>query len=346
MARTGRSCFAPLTAFIAATCIVGTAGACIGDLNDDDVVNGADLGILLGQWNTQGSADFNGDGVVNGADLGTLLGAWGECPAGVVIRSVHPSSAGPGDLIEIVGVFPTNSPYDACAVVVPPVVDDGENKVIFLPLEVEKIFDGPAGQVMLAKLGPKPPGVEGEAVLNVVWGTGSPTVIENPFAPLISVNDEGACWGDPQPGGANIIFNVNPPAGPGGACGPGWDASHVGAIVGGKLCVVLPGGPGANRSYPGGTTFEIWPRFHTCDGQYTKDFGTVRFTTNGSLSPLTLAGFIEALVQQEINSCGPQNGLVPIVTTTPLGNNQFQICIEIPGHPVCAGNFVICVDWP
>ena len=53
---------------------------CLGDVNGDGVVNGADLGILLGQWGTGGTADLNADGVVNGADLGLMLGAWGECP--------------------------------------------------------------------------------------------------------------------------------------------------------------------------------------------------------------------------------------------------------------------------
>ncbi len=46
------------------------------DLNGDGVVNGADLGILLGAWGTAGG-DINGDGTTNGADLGLLLGAWG-----------------------------------------------------------------------------------------------------------------------------------------------------------------------------------------------------------------------------------------------------------------------------
>jgi hypothetical protein len=53
---------------------------CIGDLNNDRVVSGADLGILLGAWGLSGSADLDGNGVVDGADLGMLLGAWGACP--------------------------------------------------------------------------------------------------------------------------------------------------------------------------------------------------------------------------------------------------------------------------
>ena len=61
-------------------------GSCLGDLNLDGIVNGADLGLLLGAWGacsggTPGCiGDLNLDGVVNGADLGLLLGAWGACP--------------------------------------------------------------------------------------------------------------------------------------------------------------------------------------------------------------------------------------------------------------------------
>ncbi|MFG0274139.1 MAG: hypothetical protein ACF8QF_03690 [Phycisphaerales bacterium] len=52
------------------------------DLNGDGLVDGADLGILLGAWGMcpDGQpcpADFNADGFVDGADLGVLLGAWG-----------------------------------------------------------------------------------------------------------------------------------------------------------------------------------------------------------------------------------------------------------------------------
>jgi len=50
----------------------------VGDLNGDDVVDGADLGRLLGAWGTaDAAADLNDDGVVDGADLGALLGNWG-----------------------------------------------------------------------------------------------------------------------------------------------------------------------------------------------------------------------------------------------------------------------------
>ena len=54
--------------------------SCLGDLNGDNVVNGADLGQLLGNWGASGLGDLNNDGIVTGADLGLMLGAWGACP--------------------------------------------------------------------------------------------------------------------------------------------------------------------------------------------------------------------------------------------------------------------------
>ena len=54
---------------------------CVADLTGDGIVNGADLGILLGSWGQADvPADFDGDGDVNGSDLGVLLGNWGNCP--------------------------------------------------------------------------------------------------------------------------------------------------------------------------------------------------------------------------------------------------------------------------
>lgn len=47
------------------------------DIDGDGDVDGADLGLLLGQWGTSDpAADINNDGTVDGADLGLLLGAW------------------------------------------------------------------------------------------------------------------------------------------------------------------------------------------------------------------------------------------------------------------------------
>ena len=53
------------------------------DLNQDGMVDGGDMGLLLGFWGECMSAgcpgDFNLDGEVSGADLGLLLGYWGVC---------------------------------------------------------------------------------------------------------------------------------------------------------------------------------------------------------------------------------------------------------------------------
>ncbi|MFO0828326.1 MAG: dockerin type I repeat-containing protein [Phycisphaerales bacterium] len=59
---------------------VATAPPCPADLTGDGVVNGADLGIVLGSWGAGGAADLDGDGTVNATDLAIVLGAWGACP--------------------------------------------------------------------------------------------------------------------------------------------------------------------------------------------------------------------------------------------------------------------------
>ncbi len=53
---------------------------CRADLDWNGVVNGGDLGTLLGVWgSTDPCADLDGNGHIDGGDLGTLLGAWGPC---------------------------------------------------------------------------------------------------------------------------------------------------------------------------------------------------------------------------------------------------------------------------
>jgi len=55
---------------------------CLGDLNSDRTVDGADLGEFLFAWGPavpQHPADLDGDGQVDGEDLGLLLANWGPC---------------------------------------------------------------------------------------------------------------------------------------------------------------------------------------------------------------------------------------------------------------------------
>ncbi|MBM4111704.1 MAG: hypothetical protein FJ254_10215 [Phycisphaerae bacterium] len=54
--------------------------ACTGDIDASGAVDGADLGILLSSWGSNGNADLDSSGSVDGADLGILLSAWGTCP--------------------------------------------------------------------------------------------------------------------------------------------------------------------------------------------------------------------------------------------------------------------------
>ena len=57
---------------------------CRGDITENGVIDGGDLGILLALWGTDGktnpNADINNDGTIDGADLGLILGYWGTCP--------------------------------------------------------------------------------------------------------------------------------------------------------------------------------------------------------------------------------------------------------------------------
>jgi hypothetical protein len=81
----GLSEFAPLSAigfpnnqwFVELSGDFGCEGGLTGDLNDDGLVDGADIAILLGAWGTADPvADLTGDGNVDGADLAIVLGNW------------------------------------------------------------------------------------------------------------------------------------------------------------------------------------------------------------------------------------------------------------------------------
>ena len=52
---------------------------CCADLDEDGIVDGADLTTLLGAWGEPSKYDLDGDGVIDGADLTILLGCWGPC---------------------------------------------------------------------------------------------------------------------------------------------------------------------------------------------------------------------------------------------------------------------------
>ncbi|MFM1867857.1 MAG: hypothetical protein RL591_1265, partial [Planctomycetota bacterium] len=65
-----------------------TAGGCVGDVDSNGEVGGADLAALLSAWGgTDAGADLDGSGLVDAADLTVLLGAWGPCPAAAPIAT-------------------------------------------------------------------------------------------------------------------------------------------------------------------------------------------------------------------------------------------------------------------
>jgi len=64
------------TSLTASLDAVGVRQPVPGDVNDDYVVNAADLSIVLSAWGTSGPGDLNGDGTVNAGDLSILLAGW------------------------------------------------------------------------------------------------------------------------------------------------------------------------------------------------------------------------------------------------------------------------------
>jgi formylglycine-generating enzyme required for sulfatase activity len=78
---TARACVALVSLAALAAAPAAHAQSCVGDLNGDGAVDGADLGLVLVVWGPCGSctADLDGNGSVDGADLGILLAGWGAC---------------------------------------------------------------------------------------------------------------------------------------------------------------------------------------------------------------------------------------------------------------------------
>ena len=60
-------------------CGLPCSGKCPGDFNDDGLVDGGDLGLMLARWEETGCGDLNGDGQIDGGDIGLLLSLFGSC---------------------------------------------------------------------------------------------------------------------------------------------------------------------------------------------------------------------------------------------------------------------------
>ena len=70
--------FVDLPSWVSAWSAVDRSLISILDLNQDGIVNAADLMILLTGWDTP-SADIDGNGTTNAQDLTALLNVWGAC---------------------------------------------------------------------------------------------------------------------------------------------------------------------------------------------------------------------------------------------------------------------------
>ena len=54
---------------------------CVGDANQDGVINVNDLLLAVSEWGQSGTpADINNDGTVNVADILIMIDTWGICP--------------------------------------------------------------------------------------------------------------------------------------------------------------------------------------------------------------------------------------------------------------------------
>ncbi len=98
---------------LAAPAVAGAQSSCscMGDLTGDGIVDGADLGRLLGAWGTgAGAADLNQSGLVDGADLGLLLGAWGPCGAPANDLCGGAQFVGPGEYAFCTAMAGTDGP--------------------------------------------------------------------------------------------------------------------------------------------------------------------------------------------------------------------------------------------
>ena len=57
--------------------VIGANPISPGDLNQDGIVNGMDLALVLAGWGTNNAqADYNHDGLVDGSDLAGVLADW------------------------------------------------------------------------------------------------------------------------------------------------------------------------------------------------------------------------------------------------------------------------------
>ncbi|HMN97616.1 MAG TPA: thrombospondin type 3 repeat-containing protein [Phycisphaerales bacterium] len=281
------------------------------DLNGDCVIDGADLGVLLGGWGSSGSGDLNGDGTVDGADLGILLSAWGKEPC-IGITVIEPTAATCGDIIVATGTFPDPDPDNYCLVCM-----SAEGRVV--PFEVIEVTP----TALTARVGPIDPAI---ANCLMMIGTGPGNRAETGVGGL-PIGPGAWVWQASGPGVAtDVRFSPERCDDPGEIADPPED---------GVICVEIAG------PYSEGTCLRIWPRLHHWGPPHVGYDAFIRcICINEDLDIIQSAARVcEAIVA--VYAAHVPDSLVVGCETTLLPGGGARICISLPGYSVDWGVFII-----
>lgn len=274
---------------------------CDGDIDGDGIVNGADLGALLANWNGGGVGDLDGDGVVNGGDLGVVLAAWGPCgdtggeDDPVAIMDCQPSAGGHGTLITIAGLGFGFEEDDLCVVLAP----QGN-------VAARALLAG--GNTLKATVGAVPPGASAGQWM-VMKGSGV-TVALPPTSIFTGTTEAWAWVGTEAPGVAAQC---------GGGFTPVPDPLTCKVTTffkaGNQAVAILPATAcsGTPNDYPPGTELEVDVHFD-CAGKHYDCFvptitifgGSIGYTAND------VAVEIKNKLQQCFNAVAPGEVVVSV----------------------------------
>jgi formylglycine-generating enzyme required for sulfatase activity len=101
-----------MIAILSLAVAVPASAQCTGDINNDGVVNGGDLGTQLSWWGPVVAAnpvsvasDLDGNGLINGADLGLVLSSWGPCQSTITSITPNQGCIVGGTQITITGTY-------------------------------------------------------------------------------------------------------------------------------------------------------------------------------------------------------------------------------------------------
>ncbi|MFO0874062.1 MAG: hypothetical protein U0575_08845 [Phycisphaerales bacterium] len=224
---------------------------CTGDVNRDGVVDGGDLGVVLGSWGAGGSIDLNGDGIVDGGDLGVLLGAWGPCPndTAIVITDVSPTDVHAGDIITITGRNFPSDPDNICVMAIPDLAQScGGDELLVQGL---RALTASPTQIT-ARVSGVPPWIW-EGRIKVAAGAGQTTLDPPGIPPTVDLVKPGAWIWQMDGGGSGVspqVLTFTPAT-------PTMCTDYYGTLVGGNLTMTITFPGPVGQPCPTGTTMLI-----------------------------------------------------------------------------------------